>query len=204
MSPRKPGVDRNKVRGFHVPFLESNLTKVLKSSFIGNSAITFICNISTDFDDMNETINSLKFCARCQRLKNPIFNNFTIKDEQGSPSFGKSITKEGQVEKLTYRLSEAYNKIEDLKKVIDQQDLDIEKILTTSFRHGTIINPEGVTSETIQFYNHEIDYLEIPNMASAMKMLLVIRDRKDGEISEFKRELGLLNSMVEKLDSKIK
>ena len=53
----------------HFPFRESNLTLLLKDLFISDSILTIVCNISPEKKDLDETINTLKFCGRCKNLK---------------------------------------------------------------------------------------------------------------------------------------
>ena len=53
----------------HFPFRESNLTLLLKDLFISDSILTIVCNISPEKLDLDETVNTLKFCSRCKNLK---------------------------------------------------------------------------------------------------------------------------------------
>jgi hypothetical protein len=53
----------------HIPFRESNLTLILKEMFTTDSLMSICCNISPERQDLEESVQALRFCARCKNLK---------------------------------------------------------------------------------------------------------------------------------------
>ena len=49
----------------HVPFRNSKLTYLLQDSLAGDSKALMFVNVSPEASDVNETVCSLKFAARC-------------------------------------------------------------------------------------------------------------------------------------------
>eukprot|EP00761_Pharyngomonas_kirbyi_P011358 gb/GECH01011383.1/.p1 GENE.gb/GECH01011383.1/~~gb/GECH01011383.1/.p1 ORF type:complete len:774 (+),score=141.44 gb/GECH01011383.1/:1-2322(+) len=60
----------------HIPFRDSQLTRLLQDSIAGNSRTLFIATISPSSLCASETLSTLKFCARAQRVRtNPRVNS---------------------------------------------------------------------------------------------------------------------------------
>ena len=66
----------------HVPFRESKLTRILQNSLGGNCVTLMIACISPDYDDLGETLNTLKYANRARIIK----NNASINIEYSSES----------------------------------------------------------------------------------------------------------------------
>jgi kinesin family member 2/24 len=56
----------------HTPFRGSQLTKVLRDSFTGNSRTTMIANVSPSSSCSEHTLNTLRYADRVKEMKNTI------------------------------------------------------------------------------------------------------------------------------------
>jgi Kinesin motor domain len=69
----KPGEQGDKQT--HVPYRDSKLTRLLQDSLGGNSQTLMLACVSPLFDDVDETINTMKYANRARKIKNkPIVN----------------------------------------------------------------------------------------------------------------------------------
>ena len=62
----------------HIPYRNSLLTTILKDSLGGNCRTTMIATISSDLDNLEETISTSRFAQRCASLENEITKNQKI------------------------------------------------------------------------------------------------------------------------------
>lgn len=59
-----------------IPYRESKLTKILMESLNGNSWTSLIINLSINYDDIDETLNTLSFGTRACKIQcKPLINN---------------------------------------------------------------------------------------------------------------------------------
>jgi hypothetical protein len=67
-----PGTPRQQT---HVPYRDSKLTRLLQDSLGGNSQTLMIACVSPLYEDLDETLNTLKYAYRARRIQNkPIVN----------------------------------------------------------------------------------------------------------------------------------
>lgn len=62
------GIEQDKK---HLPFRQSKLTQILKNSFIGESKTCIIATISPTYDNIEHTLNTLRYASRIKDFKNP-------------------------------------------------------------------------------------------------------------------------------------
>ena len=65
----------------HIPYRESKLTKILKESFGGNSKTCIIVTVSPHPMHGMETLNTLKYGARAQKISNKVQKNENMTKE---------------------------------------------------------------------------------------------------------------------------
>jgi len=56
--------------GSHVPYRDSNLTRMLQEALGGNSSTIMICAIRPGHSYYDETINTLRYADRAKKIKN--------------------------------------------------------------------------------------------------------------------------------------
>ena len=66
----------------HIPFRDSKLTFLLKNSLGGNARTTLLINVSSRWNDLEETITALKFGARARAIKNVVKVNRKLSAEE--------------------------------------------------------------------------------------------------------------------------
>ena len=54
----------------HIPYRNSLLTTLLKDSLGGNCKTAMIATIAGEFDNLDETISTLRFSQRVRQIKN--------------------------------------------------------------------------------------------------------------------------------------
>ena len=65
----------NSNNGRHIPYRNSKLTHLLKSSLGGNAKTTLIVAAASDMENLEETISTLRFGIRAKRIKNNAIAN---------------------------------------------------------------------------------------------------------------------------------
>ena len=61
---------RQQVKGAHIPYRDSKLTRILEDSLGGNCKTTFVAVISPAVEAFSESLSTLKFANRAKRVKN--------------------------------------------------------------------------------------------------------------------------------------
>ena len=56
-------------RGVHIPYRDSNLTKLLADSLAGNGVTLMIACVSPARSNLSETTNTLRYAARAKKIK---------------------------------------------------------------------------------------------------------------------------------------
>lgn len=74
----------------HVPFRESNLTRILQPALGGNNKTSVLCCITQSLKHLDETINTLGFALRAKRIQNNVSHSLSFSstlDTQFLPLF---------------------------------------------------------------------------------------------------------------------
>jgi hypothetical protein len=69
---KEPKVTKEEKSEFHVPFRDSELTKLLAESLGGNSQTTMLVTCRTDGDQIQETLSTMRFAERAATIKNVV------------------------------------------------------------------------------------------------------------------------------------
>lgn len=113
-------VSDNKLQ--HIPYRDSKLTRVLQNSLGGNSKTAMIINCSSDADDLNETLSSLRFAQRAKDVRNVVSMNKSIVENKEKVESGV-ITEKSNVDQDIKSWKSKY--VNALKKIV-QLETDIE------------------------------------------------------------------------------
>lgn len=57
-------INKLKINAKHIPYRDSNMTRILKDSLCGNCRTVMIANISPTFLNYEDTYNTLKYAGR--------------------------------------------------------------------------------------------------------------------------------------------
>lgn len=67
--------EKNKNNRIHIPYRNSLMTTILKDSLGGNCKTCLIANCSTDLQNIDETLSTLRFALRCSKIENEVSVN---------------------------------------------------------------------------------------------------------------------------------
>jgi hypothetical protein len=104
-----------------IPFRDSKLTRILKSSLGGNTLTSIVCAISPASGSREETVSTLKFGQVCKSIKNKAQSN-EVMDEKGQLRALRA-----QVAELKASLDEA---TEQLRSNGAVSNIDMDAFLT--------------------------------------------------------------------------
>ena len=94
----------------HIPYRNSLMTTVLKDSLGGNCKTVLISNLSTDLENIDETVSTCRFAQRCAQLENIIKKNEIVDVDAEM----RRLTKENK--KLNEELEFMRNQLSQIQK----------------------------------------------------------------------------------------
>lgn len=62
----------------YIPYRNSLLTTILKDSLGGNCKTVMVANLSTDVENIDEMISTVRFAQRCAKLENQVHSFFGV------------------------------------------------------------------------------------------------------------------------------
>ena len=133
----------------HIPFRDSNLTKILKDSFIGKSLTTMICCISPSITNKDETISTLNYSSFAKDIKFTVHHN--NQSEEKRMNIEIELTKRNkEYMKLKQENETLKNEVNDLKERIQIVKNEISKTEKTVH---TVSNSFSLTSNNVSLLN---------------------------------------------------
>lgn len=66
----------------HIPYRNSPLTKILKTSLAGNSRTAIILCITPSLNQVDQTISTLRFGQNAKKIKNKVSSNLHYSNSQ--------------------------------------------------------------------------------------------------------------------------
>lgn len=144
----------------HIPFRDSNLTKILKDSFIGKSLTTMICCISPSITNKDETISTLNYSSFAKEIKFTVHRN--NQSDEKHMNIEIELTKRNkEYMKLKQENETLKNEVNDLKERIQIVKNEISKTEKTVH---TVSNSFSLTN------NNNVSLLNISNKINQMKL----------------------------------
>ena len=70
-----------KAKGQHVPYRDSNLTRILQNALGGNSKTIMICAISPSAVNYEESMSTLRYADRAKKIQNKAVINESVQDK---------------------------------------------------------------------------------------------------------------------------
>lgn len=125
----------------YIPYRDSKLTRVLANSLGGNSKTAMIITCSSDLDDFNETLSSLRFAQRAKNVHNTVSRNESVVENsryEFSPDIDSGDTLKSWKSKY----------VNALKKIIDLEARS-ESPVFSSFHHDSSGNEIGEDAKSI-------------------------------------------------------
>ncbi|XP_075511098.1 kinesin-like protein KIN-1 isoform X2 [Primulina tabacum] len=101
------------VRGNHIPYRDSKLTRILQDAIGGDSHTTLLCCCSPSPSNASETLSTLRFGSRARHIKASALVNFKGDEDTNSPE-SVSLIKDESCEKILEKMKQRM-KIEDVQ-----------------------------------------------------------------------------------------
>lgn len=120
---------QNQNKNLHIPYRDSKLTRILQDSLGGNSKTAIIINCSSEYDDLNETLSSLRFAQRARDVCNNVsINKSNIEiDNDNINNCTESANEDQNLWKLKY--------VNALKKIVTLET-KLESNVEVAFNSG--------------------------------------------------------------------
>lgn len=114
----------------HVPYRDSNLTRILKDSLGGNCQTLMIANISPSSLTYEDTYNTLKYASRTKKIRTTLKQNVVQSNVPKDYLVKKVNEQVGEMEKLRSKIKQLEAKLADLhQKPKESKETNIEVIL---------------------------------------------------------------------------
>ncbi|CAJ0908890.1 1867_t:CDS:10 [Entrophospora sp. SA101] len=181
--------------GGHIPFRDSKLTRILQNSLIGNARISVICTISPSSENIDESVNTLKFASRVKELidDKALIKKYRMEIEELKAQLEKTGTY--KEEEISVMLQQERAKYEEkfvemelvrtaLKKRID--DLTSLILNSTSFAPSSSRKPSS-------------DSVVVPAIDSRIDEFEMLIEEKNSKIDSLTSEISEKNKLIEGL-----
>ena len=109
----------------HIPYRDSKLTHLLKSSLGGNAKTTLIIAVASDMENLEETVSTLRFGIRAKRIKNNAIANKSMTLQE---LHMKMQALRGQVEMLSNENSSLKQELAAREQITGKQGNSVESI----------------------------------------------------------------------------
>lgn len=101
----------------HIPYRDSNLTRILKDSLGGNCQTLMIANISPSSLTYEDTYNTLKYASRAKKIRTNVRQNVVTTNMPKEFLLKKCNDQVSEIEKLKERIKMLESQLSDQKKV---------------------------------------------------------------------------------------
>jgi len=169
-----------------IHFRDSKLTYFLKDSLGGNSKTCIIINISPSYDNYNETISSLNFSQRANKIKNKAVINELLVDDK--IDFSDVI----RIKKINEEMMKDKIILLGILKSNKGNGVNIENIMKFGKKYNFNIN--NYVDKNKQFIEN-VDYVEkeIENMNKELNEKILFTDNLKGQENILKDKIQKLN-----------
>mmetsp|Transcript_3814 Transcript_3814/g.3611 ORF Transcript_3814/g.3611 Transcript_3814/m.3611 type:complete len:527 (+) Transcript_3814:230-1810(+) len=200
----------DKANTVHVPFRDSKLTRLLRSSLEGSAKILLICNIAPCSQNYDESLSTLKFAQRAKKINQVLSKNSFAEEDSLILEIYKDIRA------ITLKLCDIETKISSIPVINDveedsplrehspvrRQHSGVESIIKEKLQlqsslerlSSMIINSEKLTASNKDEINDINDYAEISikNQERRRTRLSIIKDSSPiiSEDSKFQEKVA--------------
>uniref|UniRef100_A0A182PIW1 Kinesin motor domain-containing protein n=1 Tax=Anopheles epiroticus TaxID=199890 RepID=A0A182PIW1_9DIPT len=119
----------------HIPYRDSNLTRILKDSLGGNCQTVMIANISPSSLTYDDTYNTLKYASRAKKIRTTVRQNIVPSNVPKEFLVKKVNEQAEEIERLKAKvadLEEQLRKKEQQQQQLHQQQINGEAVSTSS------------------------------------------------------------------------
>ncbi|EGR33560.1 kinesin family member 6, putative [Ichthyophthirius multifiliis] len=174
----------------HIPYRNSFMTTILKDSIGGNCQTAMIANISSDIENYDETISTLRFSQRVGQIENEVQRNHKFDLQKAYKNLlieNQNLQK--QLKEKDKRLLSAQNQQEDVKIDFNQIDASIA---------------EYVKEKVGRYFDESQNYLQIEDLNEAQLCFQAMKQLYNNTMQEYVDELQLISAKLVKYEHLLK
>ncbi|CAD8100177.1 unnamed protein product [Paramecium sonneborni] len=180
----------------HIPYRNSLMTTLLKDSLGGNCKTVMIATISSDNDNIEETLSTLRFSQRVGQLENEIRKNEKVDLE--------AVVKRLEQEKLALiRELEQYQRTSNtntntLNSNTKKSSSSQQSILPIT--NGNYLNQKDISDKVELYLNERITQLDVKSLEEAQMCFEAMKDLYNIRMKEYVTELTFISEKLQKYD----
>ncbi|CAH1761291.1 4278_t:CDS:10, partial [Entrophospora sp. SA101] len=199
---RKEGAFINK--SGHIPFRDSKLTRILQNSLIGNARISVICTISPSSENIDESVNTLKFASRVKEVVTKAQTNTLIDDKALIKKYRMEIEElKAQLEKTgTYKEEEISVMLQQERAKYEEKFVEMELVRTALKKRiddltSLILNSTSFAPSSSR--KPSSDSVVVPAIDSRIDEFEMLIEEKNSKIDSLTSEISEKNKLIEGL-----
>ncbi|KZV47399.1 Kinesin heavy chain [Dorcoceras hygrometricum] len=170
------------IRGNHIPYRDSKLTRILQDALGGDTHTTLLCCCSPSPSNASETLSTLRFGSRARHVKASALENFKGNEDTKSPG-SVALIKDESCERIL-------EKMRQRMKIEDVQLLEQLFIL-----EGIFFNPNSI-EESKAAYEDAVSST-ISSLQEAVKVLTIkVEELKNDKEALAKENKALKNQII--------
>lgn len=144
----------------HIPYRDSNLTRILKDSLGGNCQTLMIANVSPSSITYEDTYNTLKYASRAKKIRTVCRQNAITSNVPKEFLFKKCNDQNAEIEKLKAEVE----KYKERTKMLESQLINANAVITAA--NSSVISPvvhavneagDGVNAKDLSNWHTKID-----------------------------------------------
>ncbi|CAD8161778.1 unnamed protein product [Paramecium octaurelia] len=185
LNERMKGANRQ-----HIPYRNSLMTTLLKDSLGGNCKTVMIATISSENDNLEESLSTLRFSQRVGQLENEIRRNEKVDLE--------AVVKRLEQEKLVLiRELEQYQRGGTGNSNNKKQQFQ-QQILPQS--NGMPLNKKQIQEKVELYLNEQVTQLDVQSYEDAQMCFEAMKDLYNTRMKEYVTELTFISEKLQKYD----
>lgn len=137
----------------HIPYRDSNLTRILKDSLGGNCQTLMIANVSPSSLTYEDTYNTLKYASRAKKIRTVCKQNVITTNMPKEFLLKKCNEQHSELEKLKADLE----KYKERSKMLENQLIEARAVAEASSAHRVSAGGDGITQKDLSNWHTKID-----------------------------------------------
>lgn len=135
----------------HIPYRDSNLTRILKDSLGGNCQTLMIANVSPSSITYEDTYNTLKYASRAKKIRTVCKQNVITTNMPKEFLLKKCSEQHSELEKIKAELE----KYKERTKMLENQLIEANTVASVS--HRVSAGGDGITQKDLSNWHTKID-----------------------------------------------
>eukprot|EP01017_Pseudomicrothorax_dubius_P037016 TRINITY_DN5372_c0_g1_i1.p1 TRINITY_DN5372_c0_g1~~TRINITY_DN5372_c0_g1_i1.p1 ORF type:complete len:572 (+),score=78.36 TRINITY_DN5372_c0_g1_i1:123-1838(+) len=171
----------------HIPYRNSLMTIILKDSLGGNCKTVMVATMSSDIDNLEESVSTARFAQRCAQLENEITRN-------------EKVDLNILVKRLEGENASLQEEVEAYRRTYGPLDGKTSGRSWAS-KKSAILPMEELRCRVVDFLNEERQTIDVGTLEDAQECFRVMREIYNLRMQEYVEELTLISEKLKKYDS---